>query len=64
MVHIVALMVSAALGAMATTSFDLPNQTFAWLVLWPAYTGITYLCIGVGYVMVSGMKGDRHEDDG
>ena len=47
-----ALLLSAALIAGGSVAvLDLPSLVVAWLVLWPLYTGMLYLCMGGVYVM-------------
>lgn len=46
------LLLSAALIAGGSiVVMDLPSLAVAWLVLWPLYTGMLYLCMGGVYVM-------------
>ena len=70
--YIITLIVAALIAACSIVVLDLPSQASAWLVLWPLYTGILYLCIGGVYVMVfewwlkeffpsMGIKGDKND---
>ena len=49
--YLLVLIVAAVLGAATVVSLGVPDPAVGWLIIWPMYTGVLYVFLGIGYIV-------------
>ena len=49
--YLIVLLIAMGLSAATVVALGVPDAAVAWLIIWPMYTGVLYVILGIGYIV-------------